>query len=324
MEALYDFILGQSHARQTKIFEPWIITSHVNSLIHMTISHQCLYTIPKSPSFRVTPVFWLQKSRLQIILIGQRSPAAYYLYLDKLKYGRKFVVTWFLGNFYSSFDRHAGIMRWCYADVNPMLDSTYYAFAGVKPKLNTSFYDTGGPIDRRVKNVHLSSNFCHAGWWYYVLVIGDLCVPPVILPIMFSVDVNECLANNGGCESKCENERGSYKCTCPFDKYLSSNGKSCTGVSAFIYPSMQHCILRRYSLWRCVAEIRCPQPVEVPHTTISCTSQSMTHGTECTYTCNEGFKAAGDNTLRCSYRQWVGSVPSCVGKSMDNGAGQHS
>ena len=33
-----------------------------------------------------------------------------------------------------------------------MFVHNYYAFAGVKPKLNTGVYDTGGAIGRRVKN----------------------------------------------------------------------------------------------------------------------------------------------------------------------------
>ena len=43
------------------------------------------------------------------------------------------------------------------------------------------------------------------------------------------IDVNECATNNGGCEQNCQNNVGSYNCTCSTGYTLNSNGYSCTG-----------------------------------------------------------------------------------------------
>ena len=47
--------------------------------------------------------------------------------------------------------------------------------------------------------------------------------------LLILVDVNECDINNGGCVYNCENTEGSYKCSCPANFFLNSDGHSCTG-----------------------------------------------------------------------------------------------
>ena len=42
-------------------------------------------------------------------------------------------------------------------------------------------------------------------------------------------DINECESNNGGCEQNCENNAGSYNCTCSNGYTLNNNGYNCTG-----------------------------------------------------------------------------------------------
>ena len=50
--------------------------------------------------------------------------------------------------------------------------------------------------------------------------------------ILFSLDVNECSINNGGCQHTCVNTDGSYECQCRSGYRLSSNGRSCSGMLA--------------------------------------------------------------------------------------------
>ena len=44
------------------------------------------------------------------------------------------------------------------------------------------------------------------------------------------LDVNECADSNGGCNQKCVNIGGSYRCECNEGYTLSSNGECFTGT----------------------------------------------------------------------------------------------
>ena len=48
------------------------------------------------------------------------------------------------------------------------------------------------------------------------------------------LDINECVAQNGGCEGVCANVPGSYYCRCPPGYRLSADGKSCVGKSTAV------------------------------------------------------------------------------------------
>ncbi|ESO90349.1 hypothetical protein LOTGIDRAFT_123418 [Lottia gigantea] len=45
--------------------------------------------------------------------------------------------------------------------------------------------------------------------------------------LLFSSDIDECATNNGSCEYKCQNEPGSYNCSCPEGSELQENGLNC-------------------------------------------------------------------------------------------------
>ena len=42
-------------------------------------------------------------------------------------------------------------------------------------------------------------------------------------------DIDECQYNKGGCEYKCINLHGGYRCDCPKDHRLHADGRSCIG-----------------------------------------------------------------------------------------------
>ena len=44
-----------------------------------------------------------------------------------------------------------------------------------------------------------------------------------------SVDIDECIIDNGGCEVTCDNVIGSFVCQCPSGYELANNGISCRG-----------------------------------------------------------------------------------------------
>jgi len=43
------------------------------------------------------------------------------------------------------------------------------------------------------------------------------------------VDINECSSHNGGCNHRCTNSHGSFKCSCNKGYSLQSNKKTCVG-----------------------------------------------------------------------------------------------
>ena len=46
---------------------------------------------------------------------------------------------------------------------------------------------------------------------------------------LFLLDINECDANNGGCDQTCVNNYGSFECKCNDGFVLEDDKKSCSG-----------------------------------------------------------------------------------------------
>lgn len=67
--------------------------------------------------------------------------------------------------------------------------------------------------------------------------------------LLCSVEVDECKDNNGGCEHKCLNTIGSYKCYCNPGYELHSNGKNCEGI--LIIQACSHVHIERQSSLSC-------------------------------------------------------------------------
>ncbi len=71
---------------------------------------------------------------------------------------------------------------------------------------------------------------CYGMCKYVLQMIQLVCYSTMTtlscLPHLYS-DINECAYQNGGCEYKCVNMGGSYRCQCPPGQYVQSDGKSC-------------------------------------------------------------------------------------------------
>ena len=55
-----------------------------------------------------------------------------------------------------------------------------------------------------------------------------------VIIIILIIDINECLNENGGCEQRCTNQNGSFKCSCN-DGYVLENKKFCSSIVFAIF-----------------------------------------------------------------------------------------
>ena len=81
----------------------------------------------------------------------------------------------------------------------------------------------------------------HSAWLYRVIK-PKKTFPFLFIIVMvccFSIDSNECLLANGGCETNCHNTNGSYYCSCNYGFELYDTFK-CRGKIWGIYCSVWH------------------------------------------------------------------------------------
>ena len=52
----------------------------------------------------------------------------------------------------------------------------------------------------------------------------------IFLHYYYTVDVNECLTNNGGCNQTCANTFGSFECSCGTGFLLAADNLNCDGM----------------------------------------------------------------------------------------------
>ena len=65
----------------------------------------------------------------------------------------------------------------------------------------------------------------------YVLVLITCIYDSLLLPS----DINECMADNGGCTQTCINIPGSYQCSCMNGYQLANDSRTCTGMCTILY-----------------------------------------------------------------------------------------
>ena len=70
---------------------------------------------------------------------------------------------------------------------------------------------------------------------FYIWLLCIISTRKHFYKFIISKDINECDKNNGGCEQKCDNNEGSFVCSC-FDGYqkLESTTTFCSGIKQFI------------------------------------------------------------------------------------------
>ena len=56
------------------------------------------------------------------------------------------------------------------------------------------------------------------------------------------LDIDECLTGNGGCNQTCNNNMGSFECSCAEGYLLHADGKQCTGTN-IIYTLLENGII---------------------------------------------------------------------------------
>lgn len=54
------------------------------------------------------------------------------------------------------------------------------------------------------------------------------------------IDIDECLTDNGGCETTCFNTDGSFECSCDAGYILASNNFTCEGKSGWLISEGSH------------------------------------------------------------------------------------
>ena len=60
-----------------------------------------------------------------------------------------------------------------------------------------------------------------------ILTMTSTSLSVLCLYLLYSIDTNECLTNNGGCDHTCVNTEGSFECLCNNSYILAADNKTC-------------------------------------------------------------------------------------------------
>ena len=79
----------------------------------------------------------------------------------------------------------------------------------------------------------------HYTLWLVKLLFANVVV--ITFTCIFTIDVNECLDNDGSCSHTCINTPGSYHCECLAGYVLLPNNHDCEGdYSCYVLPCIHH------------------------------------------------------------------------------------
>ena len=77
--------------------------------------------------------------------------------------------------------------------------------------------------------IKLNSHNKPSFWDGPYMVVSTVLVSHIFSSTSFSIDINECNTNNGGCSEICTNTPGSRVCSCRTGYRLAIDGTSCQG-----------------------------------------------------------------------------------------------
>ena len=100
--------------------------------------------------------------------------------------------------------------------------------------INECNTDNGGCSQVCINQV--GSYYCQCNNGYTLDDDGHGCTGMIVLITLnvyiTTIDIDECITNNGGCEQMCTNTIGSFNCSCT-DGYNLKSGKVCAGKINF-------------------------------------------------------------------------------------------
>lgn len=123
-------------------------------------------------------------------------------------------------------------------------------------------------------------------------------------------DVNECAADNGGCDQKCVNSPGDFFCSCNvgFELYTKN------GTSGYPIELSENGLRDGdvFQINKSCVPVVCPDLTAPENGVLLSTKEKYHFGDLASFQCNFGYVMSGSSSLLCtSTGVWNGSIPEC-------------